>query len=72
MSDDHKPMVQYEERDEGRIAVITLDRPEARNAQNTQMTYELNDAFTRAAYTDSVKCIMCLPQTGRTSLRAMT
>jgi enoyl-CoA hydratase len=58
MSDDHKPMVQYEERDEGRIAVITLDRPEARNAQNTQMTYELNDAFTRAAYTDSVKCII--------------
>ena len=58
MSDDHKPMVQYEERDEGRIAVITLDRPEARNAQNTQMTYELNDAFTRAAHTDSVKCII--------------
>lgn len=51
-------MVQYEEVAEGQIAVITLDRPEARNAQNNQMTYELNDAFTRAARTDSVKCIV--------------
>jgi len=58
MSDSHKPMVQYEEHDDGQIAVITLDRPEARNAQNKQMTYELNDAFTRAAYTESVKCIV--------------
>jgi len=53
-----KPMVQYEEHDEGRVAVITLDRPEARNAQNNQVTYELNDAFPRAAFTDSVKCIV--------------
>jgi len=53
-----KPMVQDEEHDEGRVAVITLDRPEARNAQNKQMTYELNDAFTREAFTDSVKCIV--------------
>ena len=51
-------MVKYEEVSDGRIAVITLDRPEARNAQNKQMTYELNDAFTRAARTDSVKCIV--------------
>jgi len=51
-------MVRYEEVDDGRVAVITLDRPEARNAQNKQMTYELNDAFTRAAHTDSVKCIV--------------
>ena len=49
--------VTYEESDGGRIALITLDRPEARNAQNKQMTYELNDAFTRAAFADSVKCI---------------
>ena len=51
-------MVRYEEVNNGRIAVITLDRPEARNAQNKQMTYELNDAFTRAANADSVKCIV--------------
>jgi enoyl-CoA hydratase len=51
-------MVRYEEVRDGRIAIITLDRPEARNAQNKQMTYELNDAFTRGAHTDSVKCIV--------------
>lgn len=28
---------------------ITLNRPEARNAQNKQMTYELNDAFNEGA-----------------------
>lgn len=50
--------VRYEEIDDGAIALITLDRPEARNAQNKKMTYELNDAFTRAAWTDSVKCIV--------------
>jgi enoyl-CoA hydratase/carnithine racemase len=57
-NDAAKPMVTYEEVDDGAIAVITLDRPEARNAQNKQMTYQLNDAFTRAARTDSVKCIV--------------
>lgn len=51
-------MITYEEVDDARIAVIRLDRPEARNAQNKQMTYELNDAFTRAARTDSVKVIV--------------
>lgn len=50
-----KPMVQDEEHDEGRVAVITLDRPEARNAQNKQMTYELNDVFTREAFTDTCR-----------------
>lgn len=50
--------VRYEEIDDGSIAVVTLDRPEARNAQNKRMTYELNDAFTRAAFADSVKCIV--------------
>lgn len=55
---DDNTFVQYEEIDDGAIALITLDRPEARNAQNKQMTYELNDAFTRAARTDSVKCIV--------------
>ena len=58
MINNAKPMVQYEEHKDGAIAVITLDRPESRNAQNKQMTYELNDAFTRAAFADSVKCIV--------------
>ena len=53
-----EPMVAYEEVENGAIAIVTLDRPDARNAQNKQMTYELNDAFTRAANTDSVKCIV--------------
>ena len=58
MNDTSPEMVQYDEVSDGRIAIVTLDRPEARNAQNKQMTYELNDAFTRAAHADSVKCIV--------------
>ena len=50
--------VRYEEIDDGAIAVVTLDRPEARNAQNKAMTYQLDEAFTRAAFTDSVRCIV--------------
>ena len=58
MTNADKKMVSYDEIEDGQIAVITLDRPEARNAQNKQMTYELNDAFTRAANTAAVKCIV--------------
>ena len=58
MTNADKKMVSYDEVEGGQIAVITLDRPEARNAQNKQMTYELNDAFTRAANTVAVKCIV--------------
>jgi enoyl-CoA hydratase len=43
---------------EGSIARITLNRPEARNAQNRRMTYELNDAFTAAAFDDDVKVVI--------------
>ena len=46
MTDDR--FVLYETLDEGRIARIMLDRPEARNAQNRGMLVELNDAFLRA------------------------
>jgi len=38
--------VLYEEK--GRTAVITLNRPQYRNAQNSAMTYALDAAFTRA------------------------
>ncbi len=40
------------------VAKITMNRPEARNAQNTQLTYELNEAFDFAAQDDDVKVII--------------
>ncbi|TXH60911.1 MAG: enoyl-CoA hydratase [Burkholderiaceae bacterium] len=40
------------------IARIVMNRPEARNAQNLQMTYDLNAAFDRAAQDDAVKVII--------------
>ena len=40
--------VTYETLDEGRIARIMLNRPEARNAQNRGMLVDLNDAFMQA------------------------
>ena len=39
-------------------AQITLNRPQARNAQDLQMTYDLNAAFDRAAGDDEVKVII--------------
>ena len=43
--------VRYEVHDPGEhgVAVVTLDRPETRNAQNKRMTYELNACFDDAA-----------------------
>jgi enoyl-CoA hydratase len=43
---------------EGAVAVITLNRPQFANSQNTQMTYALDDAFKRAAADDTVKVIV--------------
>jgi enoyl-CoA hydratase len=40
------------------IAVVTLDRPETRNAQNVAMTYELNACFDDAARHSDVKVIV--------------
>ena len=40
------------------VAQITLNRPKARNAQDLQMTYDLNDAFERAAADDGIKVII--------------
>jgi enoyl-CoA hydratase len=40
------------------IAVVTLDRPETRNAQNQRMTYEINAAFDDAARRPEVKVIV--------------
>ncbi|WP_020495487.1 enoyl-CoA hydratase [Sciscionella marina] len=49
-------VVSYERR--GRIAVVTMNRPEYRNAQNSAMTYALDDAFTRAVNDDEVGVIV--------------
>lgn len=49
-------VVTYEQR--GDIAVVTMNRPRYRNAQNSAMTYALDDAFYRAAADDSVRVIV--------------
>ncbi|GAA5112065.1 enoyl-CoA hydratase [Haloechinothrix salitolerans] len=49
-------VVRYERR--GPVAVVTMNRPEYRNAQNSAMTYALDDAFTRAVEDDAVKVIV--------------
>ena len=41
-----------------KVARITLARPEARNAQDTTLLYELNDAFDVAARDDDVSVII--------------
>ncbi len=48
--------VRYEA--EGPIATITLDRPEAANAQNAQMITELDAAFDRADDDDGVRVVV--------------
>ncbi|MGW2183052.1 enoyl-CoA hydratase [Streptomyces sp. NPDC001732] len=49
-------VVTYEVR--GSVAVVTLNRPEYRNAQNSKVTYALDAAFTRAVDDDAVKVIV--------------
>jgi enoyl-CoA hydratase len=48
--------VRYAER--GPIAVVTLNRPKYRNAQNSAMTYALDAAFARAVNTPETKVIV--------------
>lgn len=43
---------------EAHIARIVLNRPQARNAQDTRMLYELNDALDFAAQDDAIKVII--------------
>ncbi len=50
--------VSYETVHDGAIARVTLNRPEVRNAQNRQMTYELDQAFATATSDDAVKVII--------------
>jgi enoyl-CoA hydratase len=49
-------VVRYETR--GPVAVVTLNRPQYRNAQNSKMTYALDAAFYQAAADDEVKVIV--------------
>ncbi|MET8762661.1 enoyl-CoA hydratase [Lentzea sp. NPDC004782] len=48
--------VEYERRDA--VAVVTMNRPEYRNAQNSAMTYALDEAFSRAVDDAEVKVIV--------------
>ena len=50
--------VKYETLDEGRIARIMLNRPEARNAQNRGLLVELDEAFLRAEADDTVRVVI--------------
>lgn len=55
-NDTEPEVVTYERR--GPVAMVTLNRPEYRNAQNSKMTYALDAAFTRAVDDDEVKVIV--------------
>lgn len=53
---DDEPPVTYETR--GPVAVVTMNRPQYTNAQNSKMTYALDAAFARAVEDDEVKVIV--------------
>ncbi|SNT09420.1 enoyl-CoA hydratase [Rhodococcoides kyotonense] len=55
-SDSESQVVTYETR--GHVAVVSMNRPEYRNAQNSAMTYALDRAFTTAVEDDDVKVIV--------------
>ena len=48
----------YETLDDGKIARIFMNRPEARNAQNRGLLVELNDAFLKAESDDEVRLVI--------------
>jgi enoyl-CoA hydratase len=56
MTDPEQQVVTYERR--GPVAVVTMNRPEYGNAQNSKMTYALDGAFTRAVDDAEVKVIV--------------
>jgi enoyl-CoA hydratase len=51
-----EPLVLYETLDA--TAVVTMNRPQVRNAQNAKMTHALDDAFVRAMNDDAVKVVV--------------
>ena len=42
----------------GAVAVVTMNRPQYRNAQNAKMTFALDEAFGRAVKDDAIKVIL--------------
>lgn len=56
MSNDYETLI-YEHPAPGVVRVV-MNRPQARNAQNLQMTYDLTAAFDRAAQDDAIKVII--------------
>jgi enoyl-CoA hydratase len=54
--DEDQALVLYERR--GTTALVTMNRPRYRNAQNAKMTYALDAAFVRAVDDDEVKVIV--------------
>ncbi|MDT0202680.1 enoyl-CoA hydratase [Nocardioides sp. AE5] len=56
MSHTSEPVVRYEQR--GAVAIVTMNRPRYRNAQNSAMTYALDDAFTKATDDATVAVIV--------------
>src|SRR6202034_729913 len=51
-------LVAYETLDEGRIARIWLNRPEAHNAQSRGLLVQLDEAFLRAEADDAVRVVI--------------
>ncbi len=51
-----EPLVTYEQR--GGVAIISMNRPGVRNAQNADMTFQLDNAFLRAVNDDSLGAII--------------
>ena len=51
-----EPTVLYDAHDA--VAVVTMNRPQYRNAQNARMTFELDTALLRAAGDDRIKVIV--------------
>lgn len=54
--DQEEEIILYERR--GATALVTMNRPRYRNAQNARMTYALDAAFVRAVADDEVKVIV--------------
>jgi enoyl-CoA hydratase len=55
---DSAELVTYETLDEGRIARVWLNRPEAHNAQNRTLLVQLDEAFLRAEADDEVRVVI--------------
>ncbi|TCP53466.1 enoyl-CoA hydratase [Tamaricihabitans halophyticus] len=53
----NSPVIEYDD-STPRIARIILNRPDTRNAQNTELLYALNQAYDRAAHDDAVHVIV--------------